>query len=249
MTPWHRLFTAALVLPLTACGLFQGDADRVITGSGRVTSEARTVAAFSRIALEGQGDVVVQQGSAEALTVEAEDNLLPLITSEVQNGTLRLGFDRATWRDTIRPTQPIRFLVTVTSLEAFDLAGTGSLQAGSLQADRLTLRLTGTGDLTLDQLEAAALEVFIGGTGTVTAAGAVDAQRLEITGNGQYQASDLDSSTAEVTISGTGDAVIWVREDLAALISGSGTLSYWGDPTVSRRDVTGTGDINPMGVK
>jgi hypothetical protein len=249
MTTWHRIFTAALVLPLAACGLFQGAADRVITGSGRVTSEARTVSAFSRIALEGQGDVVLQQGSAEALTVEAEDNLLPLITSEVQNGTLRLGFDRATWRDTLRPTQPIRFLVTVTSLEAFDLAGQGSLQAGSLHADTLTVRLTGTGDLTLDRLEAAALEVIIGGTGTVTAAGAVDAQRLEITGNGQYQAGDLDSSTAEVTISGTGDAVIWVRGDLAALISGSGTLSYWGDPTVSRRDVTGTGDINPMGIK
>lgn len=246
---WRGTVLAGLGLVLAGCGLLRGGADRVITGSGRVTSEARTVATFSRIALEGQGEVVVQEGSTEALTVEAEDNLLPLITTEVQNGTLRLGFDRATWRDTLRPTRPIRFLVTVPRLEAFDLAGAGSLQAGSLHSDQLALRLTGTGDLTLDRLEAAMLEVTIGGAGTVTAAGTVAAQRVEITGKGTYQAGDLDSGTAEVTISGTGEAVIWVREELAALISGSGTLSYWGDPTVSRRDITGSGDINPLGVK
>src|SRR5687767_8419257 len=93
-----------LPLVLSACGLFQGDDDRVITGSGRVTSETRAVSGITAIALEGLGEVVVQQGATEGLIIEAEDNLLPLITSTVENGTLRLAFDRATWRDTIRPT-------------------------------------------------------------------------------------------------------------------------------------------------
>jgi hypothetical protein len=52
-----------------------------------------------------------------------------------------------------------------------------------------------------------------------------------------------------VAISGTGDVVVWARNELSMNITGTGTISYWGDPNVSRRDITGTGDINPMGVK
>ena len=240
---------AAASLLLTACGLFQGNANRVLTGSGRVTSEARSIEAVHSVALEGLGDVILQEGAATSLTIEAEDNLLPLITSSVQDGTLRLGFDRTTWRDTIRPTEPIRFLLTLPTLAAFDLAGSGSLQAATVRTEALTLRLTGAGDLTIEQLEAATLDVRLDGSGDLNLAGAVDSQTLSLGGTGQYQAGDLASATAEITISGAGDAVVWATDELAILISGTGTVSYWGQPTLSRRDITGAGDVNPMGVK
>jgi hypothetical protein len=63
------------------------------------------------------------------------------------------------------------------------------------------------------------------------------------------QAGDLDSQDTTITIGGSGDVVVWARRELAINISGSGTVSYWGDPTISRRDIAGAGDINPMGVK
>ncbi len=238
-----------LALLLTACGLFPGGAERVVTGSGRVTSETRAVADFERVALEGLGEVVIQEGSAESLTIEAEDNLLPLITSAVEDGTLRLGFDRATWRDSIRPTQPIRFVITLPALEGFDLLGQGSLHAPSLHNDALTLNLAGEGDVSIDLLEASRLEVRIAGDGAVTLAGTVEEQVIEIGGNGQVQAGDLDTQDTTITIGGSGDVVVWARRELAINISGSGTVSYWGDPTISRRDIAGAGDINPMGVK
>jgi hypothetical protein len=242
------LWTVVVLLLAAGCGLLQRG-ERVITGSGRVTTEARTVAGIERVALEGLGEVELHQGAAEALTIEAEDNLLPLITSVVDAGTLRLGFDRATWRDTLRPTAPIRFVLTVRDLEAFDLSGSGSLHASSLQASRLSLRLSGAGDLTVDHLESSALDVRIEGTGSVSVAGQAAEQTLAITGSGQYHAGDLDTQTTSVTISGSGDAVVWARDDLSIDISGSGTVSYWGDPHISRREIGGTGDINPMGEK
>jgi hypothetical protein len=249
ITPKRFLLFSALTLPLLACALFQNPADRIITGSGRTTTEARTISGVTSVVLEGSGEVEIVQGAAESLTIEAEDNLLPLITSAVQAGTLRLGFDRATWREAIRPTQPIRFVLTVPALQSIDLAGRGSLHAADLQADPLALHLTGAGTITLDHLEAGALDVRLDGSGNVIVAGRVDDQTVVIAGSGQYQAGDLDSQTARVTITGTGDVVVWARADLSAEISGSGTVSYWGDPVVSRRAITGTGDINPLGVK
>ncbi len=237
----------SLVLP--ACGLFQGGDGRVVTGSGRVTSETRAVSGIVAVALEGLGEVVIEEGAAEALTIEAEDNLLPLIASSVEDGTLRLGFNRATWRDTIRPTEPIRFVISVRELQSFDLKGSGSMQSSSLHTDQLLLRISGDGDATIEHLESQQLEVHINGTGHVDVAGTVGDQVVEITGSGQVLAGDLDSQTARVTIGGTGDVVVWTHTDLAVNITGSGTVSYWGDPHVSRRDISGTGDVNPMGVK
>ncbi len=239
---------AVLSLLLAGCGLFQRG-ERVITGSGRVTSETRAVTGIERVTLEGLGEVTVQEGAADALTIEAEDNLLPLITSVVEGGNLRLGFDRATWRDSIRPTQPIRYVLTMRALQAFDLNGSGSLRANSLHADSLMLTINGTGDVTIDYLEASRLDLRLTGAGDVTLAGQVDTQDIEIGGSGQYQAGDLDSGTTSITISGSGDTVVWVRDDLSINITGSGTVSYFGDPNISRRDISGSGDINPMGTK
>ncbi len=52
-------------------------------GSGTAKTETRPVAGFTSIELAGTGDVQVKQTGTESLTVTADDNLLPLLTTEV----------------------------------------------------------------------------------------------------------------------------------------------------------------------
>ena len=73
----------ATVTMLVACS--------VTTGSGNVVSESRNVSGFTKIDLSGAGEVTIDQNGTEALTIEAEDNLMSKVTSEVGDGTLRLG--------------------------------------------------------------------------------------------------------------------------------------------------------------
>src|SRR5258705_10697028 len=116
MKKYSRTLCVTVLLAglLAACGLLPGS--NLITGSGNVTRVDRPVSGFAAVALEGSGEVVITQGASEGLTIEAEDNLLPLITSEVKDGVLRLDFNRADWRTVIKPTKPIRFLVSVCDL-------------------------------------------------------------------------------------------------------------------------------------
>jgi hypothetical protein len=65
-----------------------------MTGSGNVITESRDVAGFNEIALGGIGTGIVTQGDEEALTIEAEDNLLPPIGSEVREGPQQAGNGR-----------------------------------------------------------------------------------------------------------------------------------------------------------
>jgi hypothetical protein len=61
-----------------------------IEGSGNVESESRDVSGFDEVDLRGVGNLSIRQTGSESLSVEAEDNVLPKITTEVVNGRLIL---------------------------------------------------------------------------------------------------------------------------------------------------------------
>jgi hypothetical protein len=228
--------------------LLGGEAN-VIRGSGEIVSEGRDVSGFDALALLGSGEVIITQGASEGLVIEADDNLLPLITSEVRSGTLELGFDRANWATVIQPSQPIRYLVAVRELGALDLAGSGRMEAASLSAEGLRLTISGSGDIVVEQLSASDLNATLSGSGSMQLAGQAERQVVSLPGSGNYEAGDLESQSAEVTLAGSGNVTVWVREALDVRLSGSGTVNYFGTPTVGQRDISGSGDINPMGEK
>ena len=92
---------AVLLLP-TGCS--------VVSGSGQVASETRPVSGFTGIDLSGTGEVIIEQGETESLTIEADDNVLPVLTSEVEDSVLRL--DQKP-RTTVQTRNPIRYRVAL----------------------------------------------------------------------------------------------------------------------------------------
>ena len=214
-------------------------------GSGNVVVESREVAGFHEIALKGSGTCLVTQGDAESLAVEAEDNLLPAIRTEVRDGRLTLDYERGPF-GSIRPTRPIRFHVTVKALTALHLGGSGAIEMGSLATDRLEVSVGGSGDVTLGRLTAERLAVTIAGSGDVTIAGRVQRQEVGIAGSGDYLADRLESGEAQVSVSGSGRARLHVTATLGVRIAGSGSVEYAGDPRVSQTRL-GSGTVRRLG--
>ena len=64
-----------------------------IQGSGKVVSESRQVSGFEKLDLALDGEVILTQGEAEMLTIEAQENLLRYIVTEVRGGTLWIGYE------------------------------------------------------------------------------------------------------------------------------------------------------------
>lgn len=235
------IFTTALLvaLLLSACGL------RVITGSGNVVTEERPVSDFTAVNFTGFGELTLVQGETTALTIETDDNLLPYIETTVSQGTLTIGFDDGISIPLLRPTQSLRYQLTVNTLTALDLSGAGTVAATTLTADDLTLVESGAGQITIDNLTADAITVEMSGAGSVDLAGEVTSQTVELSGLGTYEAGDLASQTAQVTLSGAGEATVWVSEQLDAEMSGAGTISYYGSPQLTA-DSSGIGKIQHL---
>ena len=137
----------------------------------------------------------------------AEDNILPLLTSTVQNGRLTLGQQPGT---SFRTTKPIVFHVTMKNVTSVAASGAGSISAPKLQADQLLVNLTGSGDASFGQLNASKVTFTVTGSGSVTAAGTTPSQEIVLEGAGKYQGQGLQSKTATVMVRGAGNAAVQV---------------------------------------
>lgn len=208
-----------------------------------MASEERDVRDFTAIELKGYGTLHLTQGDAEALRVEADDDVLSHITTEVRGGRLVIGFKRMFIFQLPWHKGPIDFYVSFKDLQALKLSGTGKARCGSLQSYEFDLGLSGAGDVDIEQLTALKLNVDISGAGTITIAnGAVESQRTRISGAGKLRAEGLRCAEADVVVSGSGNVSLRADETLTATISGVGNIDYVGSPRVQQR-VSGVGHI------
>jgi hypothetical protein len=211
-------------------------------GSGTETTESRNVQGFDQAHVSGLGTVIINQGDRESLQIEAEGNVLPQISTKVEDHALKIDF-RTT---SLRTTKPIIFHLTVKDLKALDFAGSANVQATNLNTKQLELTFSGSGTGKLDGLHADDLKTSINGAGKVTASGTTTTQELHMTGAGEYLAGDLQSKRAMIDVSGAGKATVRASDDLNVQVSGAGSVGYYGNPHVTQ-NIAGVGKVTKLG--
>jgi hypothetical protein len=185
-----------------------------------VTSESRNVSGFEEVELQGVGNLSIQQTGSESLTVEAEEDVLPKIRTEVENDRLIIGPEPNT---SIQTTQPINYKLAVKDLNALKVSGSGNVDAEDISTDELAVTSSGAGNVKIS--------------------GEADSQEINISGSGSYQAEDLESKQVKINVLGSGSAIVNVSDELNAEVSGSGSVEYIGDPTINQY-VSGAGRVS-----
>ncbi len=233
---------SVLALTLSACTI------NMVTGSGRLTTETRNVSNFDSLMFAGIGDVTIVQGNSEGLKIEAEDNIMPKIITEVRGTQLYIGFERDNWQDIIRPTKSIKLTLGVKNLKSMEISGVGSLTADSLNTDSLIVRVGGAGGVTLRNVDISNLTAVMSGAGNVDMSGKVNSLDATLSGVGNFACGDLQAQTADVRVTGAGGATVWASDNLSVNITGAGSVSYYGSPKISKT-ITGVGVVNTLGSK
>jgi hypothetical protein len=217
-----------------------------VPGSGNVQTETRDTGAFEAISIEYPGaEVIVQPGDKETVEIVADDNLLPQLSTEVLSGTLTIKSTETNWKTSVSPSAPVRIRITVGDLNTIVLsAPVGDLQVNDLQAGTLNLVVSGGAQVKLNGLEVDRLDTVLSGAGDIQASGTADEVKLVLSGLGDFNAADLDSKKADIELSGMGGATVRVEEELAASITGAGSIQYFGNPHVEQ-SVNGAGSVKP----
>ena len=195
-----------------------------ITGSGTAATDNRAVSGFSRVSIALSGKLEIVQGDSEKIAITADDNVLPYIETEVKGDSLRIRFKERSFN--VRTKTPIRIALSAKTLEGISVAGSGDVQAPSINGKRMHVSIAGSGD------------VLLGGK-------APDLS-IEIAGSGNVKAGKFEAQAVKVEVAGSGDATVWAKDSLKVSVAGSGDVRYYGDPNVSR-SVAGSGSVRRLG--
>ena len=174
----------ALVLP--GCSL--GD-------DGPRTTQARDVAAFTRIDNTGSVDVRLRVGEPRRVRVRAGEKVIDDVVTEVRGGTLHLDYDSDGFGG-----DSVIADVSVPELDGIDASGSGNIDAYG-RTRRLGLDLDGSGDIDLGDLRAREARVVKDGSGDldVRAGHRLD---LDIDGSGDVRYHGQPALTKHVDGSG-----------------------------------------------
>ena len=64
----------------------------MISGNGNIRTEKRNTGDFKSVKTSGSIDVEIKSGDTYAVTAEDDDNILPYVVTEVNNGTLDIHY-------------------------------------------------------------------------------------------------------------------------------------------------------------
>src|SRR5690606_22271211 len=100
---------------------------------------------YDEIGVAGMFDVVLVSGGEGHITIEAEENLLEYIETEVKGSTLKIKTTRGI---NLRPRKKILVTIPFEEISAVSLAGSGSITGKSpVRASGFSTSLAGSGDI------------------------------------------------------------------------------------------------------
>jgi hypothetical protein len=185
---------------------------------------------ISAVDLAMPGTLFITMGSSDSLRIEAEDNLLQYIQTEVRAGRLVIETRQGIRLESNRP---INYYLTVHQLDAIAISSSGDIKAEDLHSTSFSAQISSSGNLSIRRLTAESISVKISSSGNLEILdGQVPQQTISISSSGEYRARDLASVEADVSLTSSGTATLRVSDHLSGSLSSSGNVYYIGNPDV-----------------
>ncbi|UYQ91833.1 DUF2807 domain-containing protein [Chitinophaga horti] len=241
----RNIFTC-LLLAVTTVFVFSGCDEMIgnerVKGNGHVVKQAREVVPFQRIDIRGSMDVYIHQGATARVEIETDENVQPYIELEAEEGELIVKQRNNT---SIRTSKPVRVYITVASLDAVSLSGSGNIYMKDkfTADDKMLFSLSGSGVIKAAELDAPSVDVEIAGSGDMELKGKTRDMNVSIAGSSNFHGSELLAENVKVDISGSGDAHVYASIKIEANIAGSGDVRYRGDATAGNTSIVGSGSV------
>ena len=180
-----------------------------ISGSGKRELQKRNVGSFTSISTEGAFTIEVTCQKDMSLEVEGDDNVLPLVTTEVGSNILRIKNTK-----NYSTSEPVKFKISVPNLEGLSVNGAGHIEIKNLNNDKF--------------------EIDTNGAPTVVVSGNTKVIDVGANGAGKVDAHNLHASRGVVDSKGVATVDLDVADQLDVTISGPAKVTYKGDPVVNK---------------
>jgi predicted DNA binding CopG/RHH family protein len=189
-----------------------------VKGSGVTGSEVRNIRDFRAIDVGGVFQVEIIVGKDFALEVEADDNLLQHIRTEVQNGVLKIETT-----ESIKSQNPINIRVSAPDIASIEASGASRVTAEGLRNSSLAIDTSGASKISLN--------------------GETEALSVDVSGASNIDAESLKTQTAAVEASGASHVSLFVTGRLTSKASGASRIVYTGNPANVEKKTSGASSV------
>jgi len=215
------------------------NAFNTITGNKIVVTQDRQVSSFHALKVSGGIDVELSQGNVLKLKVEADENLMALIHTEVKDGVLNIYHE-----GNIQNTKTIKIHLTFQQLDAITASGGCDIESKhKLGFAKLKMDLSGGCDVKLD-CRAGSLVCKQSGGCDAEISGEAENGTFSVSGGCDLKASELILKKCTIDASGGSDVSVNVTGELNANATGACDITYYGKPSKVIKSSHGSSDIN-----
>jgi hypothetical protein len=191
-----------------------------VRGSGKTCIQKRDVGSFKKVEVSGaiQLNLVLSSETISA-TVLCDENILPLIMTEVVGDVLRIYSDGSYKTKT----QPV---INLSAPEVVKVSSSGS------------------SDVIITAVDQEEIAVSTSGSGDMTVTGKAQSTKLRVSGSASIRSVSLDTEILDAKVSGSGSIKASAKSSAALQVSGSGSIEVWGRPQSVQSKRSGSGSIH-----
>ncbi|MBO0356857.1 DUF2807 domain-containing protein [Hymenobacter sp. BT186] len=205
-----------------------------LSACSSVAQQQRSVGSFQMVKASGAINLYVRQGPTTKVEVDADEDVLESVKTEVRGNTLTIYRDKNFSLTGMLRSKTVKVYITTPQLAGIEVSGASDVKGETpISADDFRIQASGASDVTLT-LNAKSLTTNASGASDIRLDGRVERQQVDISGSSDYRASDLRSRKASVQASGASDAYVYVDDELQARSSGASDVHNKGRARVSR---------------
>jgi len=185
--------------------------------------------------VSGGFEVHVVKGNNEGVRIEADENLLSNIKTEVRNGVLHIYND-----ESISTKNTMKAFVTLKELNSLDISGgVKVIGESTFKPASFKMDLSGGSNIKLD-LITKKLTADMSGASKVALKGSADEVYLNMSGASDVDAEELHAKDVKVEASGASKLRVFAEDSLAIDASGASHIKYKGSPSITSDTSGGT---------
>ena len=204
---------------VSSCSITKNMGNAQVKGNGILASEIRNLSNFKAIEISiGYDKIIVNCGQKPSLHISGDENILPLITTRISKGILKIESD-----STFDTKSASEIIINIKSIKDFSFDGVGKTVINNLNEDKFNCNINGVGSCELK--------------------GKVESFYVSVNGVGSVSARELIADDVVANLNGVGSVKLYAKNSLNASINGVGGLTYFGNPTELILNDSGIGGI------
>jgi len=207
------------------------------------SKQDRQVKDFNRIEISSAFNVTLTQGTTEKLTIEADDDMLSKIITEVRGGTLMIRLEN---NSHINNSSKLNAELTFINLDGIEISGAVKLNGtNAMKFTHLEIECSGASDINLD-LSASMLDMDLSGASKMTLKGNSPELKADLSGACNLDAENLKTQICNLECSGASKVRVFATGKLNVEGSGATHVSYAGNPASIESDMTGASKLSKL---